>query len=272
LKGVGDTNVQEFYLTRILSAICPDFLPRRLAEREDWKAWLMEDAGATPAPWTVSASLEAARVMASIQRRTLSSTDDLLAAGAFDWRLQVLRASLDLLADSAATWMSRQGEQDKIPIGRHRLGLLVQVLRDACDRMASLRIPDSLIHGDLSQGNVLLSRARSVLTDWCEVGIGNPFLALPFLERLHAAADADCFLGLRACYQQPWLDLLSREQIDCASALASLLTPLVCLFGRTGWADCEDSANPQQNRYRCGMVRRIERVAEDPRVLGVLYS
>jgi hypothetical protein len=272
LKAVGDANVREFYLTRMLSRVCEEYLPQRLAEREDWKAWLMDDAGATPAPWTIPACLEAARVMASIQRRTLGSTDDLLAGGAFDWRLRVLRGSLDHLVGSAETWFDRQHQQDHNRLGSHRLGLLVQILRDASDRMESLSIPDAVIHGDINEGNILVSGARLVFTDWCEVGIGNPFLALPFLERVHSPADPGGVQLLRTCYKEVWLGLLSREQIERASVLAPLLTPLICLFGRRGWGNSTDSDDTHLDHFRCGMIRRIERVAEDPRVLGVLYS
>jgi hypothetical protein len=271
MKAVGEPNLHEFYLTRLLSAVCPEYLPRRLAERESWKAWLMEDAGTTPDPWSSSAAIEATRVMAAVQRRTLTSTEDLLAAGAFDWRLKTITEGLDLLAGKAETWFRRQRREKQAAVDRKHLAILVQILRDACARMEKFSIPDSVIHADMNVGNVLVSRAGCVITDWCEIGIGNPFLALPFLERLASTVDPSALPRLRAVYRNAWLALLPPGWIDRACILAPLLAPLVCLFGRGGWQNA-DAENPDLDRYRCGLIRRIDRVAHDNAVLEVLYS
>jgi hypothetical protein len=39
----------------MLAELCPEFLPHRIAEREDWNAWLMEDAGQPVQSWTLTA-------------------------------------------------------------------------------------------------------------------------------------------------------------------------------------------------------------------------
>ena len=272
LKAVGGSNAQEFSITRVLAALCPQFLPRRIAAREDWKAWLMDDAGTTPDPWTSAAALEAARVMASVQRHTLGRREELIAAGAFDWRIETLGGNLGLLAEKAETWMRRQCSQKDAPVRKIRLPLLMEILRDACRRMEALSIPDAVLHGDTSQANVLLAGDRCVFTDWCEVGVGNPFLALPFLERLCSSADLSAIPRLRDGYKDFWSDILTGEQIACASVLAPLLTPLLCLFGRRGWRNGPDDQNPELDRYRCGLIRRIDRVAHDTEVMEVLYS
>ena len=44
MKATGEPNRHEFCVTRKLAQVCPEFLPPRIAEREDWNAWLMEDA------------------------------------------------------------------------------------------------------------------------------------------------------------------------------------------------------------------------------------
>jgi hypothetical protein len=47
-----------------------------------------------------------------------------------------------------------------------------------CDRLEEYDIPDSLVHGDLHHGNMLVVGDRVAVIDWSDAAIGQPFLDL----------------------------------------------------------------------------------------------
>lgn len=110
-------------------------------------------------------------------------------------------------------------------LGRQRLEELGRILEDTCLRMEALGVPDTLLHNDMNSGNILFRELQCTFTDWCEAGIGNPFLTFHNLCLL--AADRKTWLPqLRELYRRCWSDLLSPCQIDTAFALAPLLATL----------------------------------------------
>jgi hypothetical protein len=94
LKATGAPNAHDFHITSCLSELCRELLPHRVAERREWNAWLMEDAGRRLDSWTLPALERAVSSMAELQKRTIGQTRTFLDAGAFDQRLPVLRAHL----------------------------------------------------------------------------------------------------------------------------------------------------------------------------------
>src|SRR5258708_1269030 len=109
LKATGEPNAHEFAITRFLSELCPDFLPKLVSARDDWNAWLTEDAGD---PLTDGPSRDelvaTAKRMAGLQLLTIGQTDDLLAAGAFDQRLPALRSHIETVIAYLIDAMARQ--------------------------------------------------------------------------------------------------------------------------------------------------------------------
>jgi Phosphotransferase enzyme family len=142
-----------------------------------------------------------------LQVTTAAGTDELLALGVHDWRV-------DAFVERAADVIGRDAPAaDRAVLGR--------VLDDLPGRFAALAecgLPDGLVHGDFHPGNVRWSTGGAggspaepgqsggpgqsgrsgespgrlggpVLLDWGDCGIGHPLLDLPaFLDR--AGADA----------------------------------------------------------------------------------
>jgi hypothetical protein len=270
LKATGEPNIHEFRITRMLAESCPEYLPCRIAERSDWNAWLMEDAGCPLDSWTLPALERAALSMAGLQQRTIGRTTAFLTAGAFDLRIGVVREHLAELVEYLDEAMARQ-VSTKVPrIGKRRLQQLASILEDACFRMEALEIPDTLVHNDMNSGNILFQGKRCVFTDWCETGVGNPFLAIEYLCLLQPLGEEGWAPRLREVYKQCWLGRLSATQIDEALALAPLLAILTHLYVRGAWLHTRRRNVPQVESYVRALARHMDRAAQDTRLLEVL--
>jgi hypothetical protein len=270
LKATGAPNAHEFDITRLLSELCPKFLPQRVAERRDWNAWLMEDAGQPLDFWTLPALERAVSSMAELQKRTIGRTGAFLDAGAFDQRLPALRGHLPELVEYLNEAMMKQSSTKVPRIENRRLQQLVTVIEDACFRMEALKIPDTLVHNDMNSGNILFQGKHCVFTDWCEIGVGNPFFTLQYLCLLQPRGGQDWTSRLRELYRQCWLDFLSLYQIEQALALMPLLAILSYLYGRGSWLSSVRRHDPHVESYARCLTRHMDRAAQDPRLLEVL--
>ncbi|MFY9581128.1 MAG: phosphotransferase, partial [Gaiellaceae bacterium] len=73
-------------------------------------------------------------------------------------------------------------------------------LAPLCDRLAEHGIADSIVHGDLHHGNMLVVHDRVAVIDWSDAAIGHPFLDLaPLLRFGERQRDA-----LVAAYVESW--------------------------------------------------------------------
>jgi hypothetical protein len=269
LKAAGDPNTHEFQIIRELMELCPEFLPRRIAAREDWNAWLSEDAGHPLDLTTLPALEQAALSMAELQKRTIGKTGVSLRAGVFDQRISVLHLHLVEVFEYLNEIMAQQTSTNVPRIENRRLRQLVRILDDACCQMEALEIPNTLVHNDIKSGNILFEKTHCVFTDWCEVGIGNPYFTFQYLCLLQPRG-ADWAPKLRKRYGQCWLDVLSASQIKQAFALTPVLAIFSYLYGRERWLNSARRNNPHVESYARSLARRMDREAHDPGLLEVL--
>jgi Phosphotransferase enzyme family len=270
MKATGEPNRHEFYVTRKLAQVCPEFLPPRIAEREDWNAWLMKDAGIPLESWRLSAVELALHSMSTLQQSTIGQTDQLIAQGAFDQRVHVLREHLTELVEYIRVAMRSQTSTKVPQIEPDRLSQLEGILRDACFRLEDLEIPDTVIHNDINPGNVLFNGARCVFTDWCETGIGNPFFTLHHLCRLRCDGRDRSISNSREIYEKCWVRHLTEKQIDLALPLIPLLTILSYFYGRGTWLKSPQCTEPHFESYARSLARHMDRAAQDPELLEAL--
>lgn len=264
LKATGHPNKHEFHLTARLSNLCPDYLPRLIAVRPAWNAWLMEEAGRPLVNSPTYCSLEkAAQALAGLQIRTIGSTGRLLEAGAFDQRISVLRDRLPEIFEHLVGAMQRQTSTKVAPLSRERLMALERILRNACDRIAALHIPDTLLHNDLSLDNILFEGSRCVFTDWSEAAIGSPFLSFARLCQLSKQFSTSLRKPYRVCWKQ-WIE---DQTFEVAFTLAPLLAMLAYLYGRGDWLGGERAREPQFESYVRSLARHMDREASDPHLL-----
>jgi len=270
LKATGEPNVHEFHVTRQLAALCTEFVPAQIAAREDWNAWLMADAGEPFDSLDLPALEQAVFSMAGLQKRTLEWTSQFLAAGAFDQRIGTLQTHLPELMDYLREAMARQTSTKVPQLDKQRIGELQTALRNACFRMESLEIPDTLVHNDVNPGNILFKGTRCAFTDWCESGVGNPFLGFEYLCLLQPSGREDWRPRLAEVYRQCWLDCLGVSRVDDAFALAPLLAMLSNLYGRGTWLHTPRRNAPHIESYARSLARHMDRLVQDPRLQEAL--
>jgi hypothetical protein len=267
LKATGEPNTHEFPITLLLSELCPEFLPKLVAIKKEWNAWLSEDAGNPISdPPNAAELISAATSMAKFQLLTIGHTEDLLAAGAFDQRLPVLRSRVDLVIAYLIEAMSRQTSTKAVPLKGDRLLEMGEILRDACLRLEALHIPDTLIHNDLNPGNVLWNGAKCVFTDWSEAAVGNPFLSCERLCQVNPV-HAD---SVRNVYRHSWSHRISASKIEEAIALMPIVAIYACLYGRGDWLSHTGDIQPPFESYARSLTRHMDRAAKDSSLLEAL--
>jgi hypothetical protein len=261
LKATGKPNAHEFGMTSLLCDLYPDFLPKIVATKGEWNAWLTEHAGDPLSDLPNATELvSVANKMAKLQVQSSGRTKEFLTAGAFDQRSPALRSHIDRVISFLIETMYRQTSTKVVPLSAIRLLEIGEILRDACSRQEELDIPDTLIHNDLNTGNILWDGERCVFTDWCEVAIGNPFLScerLCQLNRAHAES-------VRNAYRECWSKQLSIERINDAIILSSLLAVYVCLYGRGDWLNNTTEVWPNFESYARSLARHMDRAARNP--------
>jgi hypothetical protein len=259
LKAIDGPNLHEFAITRLLSGSYPTFLPKIVAMKDEWNAWLMEDAGAPISePFSSAELFAAAERFASFQNQTIGATSALLESGAIDLRLPALMSHIDQVIDYLMGAMKRQRSTKAAPLGPSCLLKLGETLHRVCIRLEDQRIPDALIHNDLSAGNILSNGVDCVFTDWSEAAVGNPFLACERLCQLNRT-HADC---VRNAYRQCWSHRLCSQSLDDVLTLTPLVAIYAYLYGRGDWLRRPESPHPSFDSYARSLARHMDRAAE----------
>lgn len=113
--------------------------------------------------------------LVALQANAVDRLEELLAAGAPDWRAApFIHAAADVVDRGSAGLDADE---------RRILDRLVAGLDDRFSALAECGIPDSFVHGDFHTGNVRWTDAGPVIFDWGDCGIGNPLLDLPPFDR-----------------------------------------------------------------------------------------
>jgi Ser/Thr protein kinase RdoA (MazF antagonist) len=170
----------------------------------------------------LAAWIAALRVHAGIQQASIERRETLLAVGCFDRRLNMLAEAVDpLLGDDRAL-------AGIDPEERERFRSLGPRLKTHCDELASLGLPDTLVHGDLHPGNIAMRDGQPVFFDWTDGCLAHPFIdLLPFVEAVEGLADEpDAWSRLRDGYLAEWTAFGSMEFLNQAFALAEPLGAL----------------------------------------------
>lgn len=139
----------------------------------------------------------------------------LLGAGCADRRLASLPHAFDELVDDPLT------RELVPPEDVEELRRLEQSIRGACGELASLGIPDTLVHGDFHDSNVL---PGPVIIDWTDAALAHPFFDLPTWFRFKRPGDDP--VGRRRTldvYLAPWREAHPNADLDRAVELAERL-------------------------------------------------
>jgi len=266
-KAVGEPNVHELGIVSALATLFPLFLPRVIASRPDWNAWLMTaaegtspDSGSDPVVWkTVSARL------AQLQILSVRETDRLLAVGCHDLRAESL---LDRVDDFFASMNELMKQQTKTPPAILTFGELQALghrLKRALSMLAATGIPDVLNHLDINPTNIIVSDGYCTFLDWAEAAIGHPFLTLEYLlehfKRLCPESSARQ-TDISSSFAETWEQHVSRLALSRSLSLAPLAAVFACAVSDGCWRDSARLANPQTAAYFRSLTRRMRREAD----------
>jgi hypothetical protein len=274
LKATGHPNTHEYAITTFLASRAPDYLPRIVAARPDWNAWVMEEHGRS---LYHSLSLATAKIalvrLTELQQLWVGQETALLAHGCHDHRLHILRAQIDTIIDYFNEAMRRQTSTKAVPMSRERLVALGEILKDTCAAALALSIPDTLLHNDISPGSILFDGSTCVFSDWAEAYLGNPFLTLQqfcsHLER--CCSDAvEWTPELRSLYGHCWMDRLGASTVERALALSPLLAVLSYFYAHGTWLEHPDFEDAHLAGYHRSMARIMERLANENTLMEAL--
>jgi len=265
LKAVGTPNLHEFRISSLIAKSGTAYVPRLIATRDDWHAWLMEDAGSpVQGAWHEALLCSAASSLAQLQKCALPYVDALIEAGARDHRCaslkHLIRARLPLLSNA----MRLQTSTSVPKIDDKRLGELVRVADEACEALVQIKMPDTIVHGDLNQGNILFQGEACRFIDWAEARVGCPFLDLPLFSRLapkQPGSNDTTIEATRIAYVRRWRDVLTEEQLEVGLALAPLLAVGSHLAGLLDPARLRRKMDHEQIGYIRSLTRQLDREA-----------
>jgi phosphotransferase family enzyme len=120
------------------------------------------------------------------------------------------------------TWEQRDAELTSFGCrqrGLDEIAAEVPQFAPLCEQLTAFGIPDTLVHGDLHQGNMLVVGDRTAVIDWSDAAIGHPFLDLaPVLWIGEEHRDE-----LRDAYVEAWSDFGSRDELKTAGSIGEAL-------------------------------------------------
>lgn len=154
LKGANDKDWPEYDITVGLAERFPQYFPRLYAHRADWRAWLNEGLdsslyGALQAPH-IEATV---RTLAGLQTEVAGDLDYLFGIRCKDWRMHRIAEQIRPFMESMSELMDKQEADTPPRLSKQELRDLAETLEGACHRLASLRIPDTFVHGDFTPGD-----------------------------------------------------------------------------------------------------------------------
>lgn len=215
----------EAAVVEILSARRPDLLPTLLAVDVE-SGWMLQADGGARLRELLERGAEDhdvwRRVLplyAELQVEAAADAERLLAAGTPDRRLAVLPGQFEgLLADrealAALTAEEMRGLADLVPR-----------IEAECRELAAFRLPETIQHDDLHDGQVFVRDGGYVFFDWGDSCVSHPFFTMivtlaVLAYRLGLDHDAPELDRFRDAYLERWTELASRRELEEAFPLA----------------------------------------------------
>jgi aminoglycoside phosphotransferase (APT) family kinase protein len=220
-KAVPSLFKQEPAITQALARTYPGLVPTPVAVATfEYQGWmLLRDFGGEPLKnASIAQYEEAVRRFSHSQVDAVDRVEELLAAGCADRRLARLRAQIDPLIEDVEV-VSRLSKEELA-----KLKALSPRLKEMCDRLASYRVPETLVHGDFYFGNMISRDGEYVIFDWTDGCITHPFFDL--LTLFEGEEDPEYQARISAVYFAAWTAYEPVERLREAYRLVKTLGAL----------------------------------------------
>lgn len=267
-KAVGEPNLHEFPISRQLAATLPAFVPRILAAREDWNAWVtLEFEGCHPDENSpLDTWIDIATTFADLQIASIGKTFLFIDAGCRNIRVPTLAKAVAPYLQAAAELMDEQTKNSPPPMNQEEINTLETILLEALTHLENLHLPDTLGHLDFNPGNILVNGHRVVFLDWAAAGVGCPFITIEYLLerlcRLRPLLQASWRNEVLSAYLHRYRFLLRPQEL--AAALTA--TPLIAVFAYAvasgAWRDPGRRRDPETAAHLRSLTRRMHREAQ----------
>lgn len=247
-KAVGEPNTREYHLTLELTRQFPQYLPNLIDSIPEWNGWITESVAGVPLNESSNKTAweQALAALALLQRSLMGKVGSLYEAGASDWTCARLTSLSKPFFEDARRAMRAQTSSRAKALDDEELDRLRSDVEMALITFANSGIPDTLLHGDIGHGNIILSPHGPVFLDWAETYIGHPFLTaehlLADLERSQPELIRERS-SLRRHYAESWQDYTTPEALaeitTLAPAMAAFAYSLIAWEAQTRRSDPE---------------------------------
>ena len=204
LKAVPPLFAHEAAVIRLITDLSTAMVPVVLAASDEW--WLSDEF---PAPANSPAG-DPLTSLARLQIATASRLDDLRASGCSD-------RSIETLVNGISQLMARTDVLDSHR--QRRLGAVLPQFEKTCVELAALGFPATLVHGDVSPGNVRWVGDAWLIYDWTDACIAHPFIDLA--SPLSYERDQAVVAERTRAYASAWAEVMPPFAVDQALATAS---------------------------------------------------
>jgi hypothetical protein len=283
LKATGEPNKHELSITSLLSQLCGGYLPEFLALKPQWNAWLTsaEGTGITdlPAnPFELFRLLEdAVGSLAELQVRTVGAESELLDAGAFDQRLDVLLSRSDALFDYLDEVMELSACRHLPRVERESLVEIRTAFKLLYERLHHRGIPETIVHGDMNPGNIVIGYEHCQFIDWSEAYVGQCIVSLEHLLLLVNSIenpDLRAFMkaSLKQRYVDAWATVCAPDALQEGFCYMPLMAAASALYGRGDWLNSPERYDVRHLLYARTIVTYMERALRHPELQEALCA
>jgi Phosphotransferase enzyme family len=266
-KAVGEPNLREFPITLELARVIPSYVPRLMASRPEWNAWLAREAEGSELFGTEDTALweTAARALAGAQMESAPMVEGLLALGAHDARVASLLQLVDPFFRASSEAMARQTKAAPPSLKESELQSLKAEVKQALGALESTHFPDTCGHLDLNPQNIVAAPGKCTFLDWAEACVAHPVLSYEYLREHFRRAfpgNNGGRMRLTESYVASWASSLPLDAIDAALAVAPLLAVFTYAVTCTDWRDLQSLAQPSKAAYLRSLTRRMKQEAQ----------
>lgn len=269
-KAVGEPNLREFPITRLLTARLPQYVPELLAAKTDWNAWLAAEAqgqglfeSSDLATWC-----RAAELLAELQIASLQHAPDFLAVGAHDVRSQTLLNLVGPFFSMTEEIMQSQTKATVRKLTKQDISTVREQVAEALHKLEEAEIPNALNHLDLNACNVVVSSSKCTFLDWAEASVGNPFFSLEYLRQQFLQVfpgQAEAERKFSDSYLERWKSVLAVKSAERLSQLVPLTATFAFAASALSWDDRNLIAHPEVAGFIRSLVRRMHRESDQLR-------